>query len=99
MGLNGTLQVRVSGRRVRTSCPPHDLMPLMAALSHASAKSARIQKDDRNLKHVLPCEWWSFGLDEAGEQLILSFRVSGGLELSFQVPRDRIQMMREKHCK
>ncbi|KGE08612.1 hypothetical protein LA03_20255 [Burkholderia gladioli] len=61
---------------------------LLAALSNAIGSSERIRHKQRGVKFVMPCEAWTVGRDAGGApDLILSFRLPGGAELSFQVGR------------
>jgi hypothetical protein len=77
------------------SIPQDQLMPLMAGISQVSGDSARILQQDSAVKHALPAEWWSFAFSSDKTQLLLSFRLPGGMELTFQFARDRLPMMRE----
>ncbi len=61
---------------------------LLAALSNAIGSSERIRHKQRSVKFVMPCEAWTVGRDAASaHDLILSFRLPGGAELSFQIER------------
>jgi hypothetical protein len=72
-----------------------ELMHLMALASQASGQAQKIRQSDPAMKHDLPCEWWSFDRHPDGQHMILSFRVPGGMELSFQVHLERAPQMIE----
>jgi hypothetical protein len=94
-GLHGLFKFHLEDSEMVIAIPHAILMPFMAAISHVSGQSARIRGQDKSIKHVFPCDWWEFSLDHNGQHSILSFQMPGGLEMSFQVARDRITMMRE----
>jgi hypothetical protein len=75
---------------------PHEqLISLMAGISNVSGKGRRVRTQNPTGRHVFPCERWAFGLTPDQRHLVLSFRVPGGAELSFQVSRTTIPAMRE----
>ena len=69
---------------------------LLAAVSNAIGWSERIRQKKQSVKFAMPCEAWEIGKD-AGDapHLVMTFRLSGGAELSFQVPRSQARHMTE----
>jgi len=79
---------------------------LIAALSNAIGHSERIRQKGASVKFAMPCEAWEIGREsssnpgskpgsEAGsaENLVVSFRLPGGAELSFRLqPAQAVQM-------
>ncbi|WP_321917126.1 MULTISPECIES: hypothetical protein [unclassified Paraburkholderia] len=59
---------------------------LLAALSNAIGRSARIRQRASSLKFTMPCEAWEIGRDSGTAQhLVMSFRLPGGAELAFRL--------------
>lgn len=69
---------------------------LLAAVSNAIGWPERIRRKKQSVKFAMPCEAWEIGKD-AGEapHLVMTFRLRGGAELSFQVPRTQARHMTE----
>lgn len=67
---------------------------LLAALSNAIGSSERIRHKRRGVTFAMPCEAWAIGKDAGGApHLILTFRLPGGAELSFQIqPAQAVHM-------
>ncbi|WP_144113247.1 hypothetical protein [Paraburkholderia sp. BCC1886] len=64
------------------------MQELLAALANAIGVSQRIRSKKKSVKFAMPCEAWEVGGERsASTHLILTFRVPGGAELSFRVPR------------
>lgn len=69
---------------------------LLAALSNAIGSSERIRHKRNSVKFAMPCEAWALGKDAGGApHLILTFRLPGGAELSFQLQRTQAAHMTE----
>ena len=75
--------------------PEGQLMHLMSLASQASGQCNKILKRDPNMKHVMPVEWWDVGGTADGQNVILTYRMPGGLELSFQIHRDAAARLHE----
>jgi hypothetical protein len=67
---------------------------LLAAVSNAIGLSERIRHKKQSVKFAMPCEAWEIGKD-AGKtpHLVMTFRLPGGAELSFKVPRSQTRHM------
>lgn len=66
---------------------------LLAALSNAIGSSQRIRHKTASVKFAMPCEAWEIGKESGSAQnLVVSFRLPGGAELSF-----RLHAMQAKH--
>ncbi len=74
---------------------PNDQLGLMmASISNVTAANRKIKTGDKALKHAFPCSWWNFDID-GDKKPTLSFRVPGGMEMSFQVSKSNLSLMRE----
>ena len=60
---------------------------LLAALAQAASASGQIRHNDPTLKKVLPCEWWEVNPHPEKDGLLLSFRMPGGMEMTFHLPQ------------
>lgn len=74
--------------------PDDQLGKLMAAISNIAAQNAKIKTGDKAQKHAFPCTVWNFDVD-ADKNPLLSFRVAGGMEMSFQISKSSLPLMRE----
>lgn len=69
---------------------------LLAAISNAIGWSARVRQQNDDVKFAMPCEAWAVGKDKGeSSHLLLSFRLPGGAELSFRMPRAEVRHMTE----
>ena len=76
------------GRKVTLAFPSSDNQLLMAALNQAASGAAQRKLNDPTLKSVLPLEWWEVNPYPAGNGVLLTFRMPGGMEMSFHLPND-----------
>ncbi|NBX65828.1 MAG: hypothetical protein EBQ96_02415 [Proteobacteria bacterium] len=74
--------------------PDDQLGKLMAVLSNVSASNAKIKTGNKAQKHAFPTVFWNFELD-ADKNPTLTFKVTGGMEMSFQVGKSTLPLMRE----
>ena len=81
------------GDEINLSVPSSELMNLMSLASSASGQAQRILQNDPNMKYVFPTDWWD--IRTLGNQVVMSFRMPGGMELSFQIHRDAAARYRE----
>lgn len=77
------------------SFPFEQLIPLMQTASTGFAKCLQARDADPSAKHILPCENFTASPSPDFKQMIFSFRLVGGMEMSFQVPREHAGRMRE----
>ena len=75
--------------------PFKELLPLMQTASTGFTKCLQAQDANPNAKHILPCENLSASPSPDFKHMIFSFRLIGGMEMSFQVPREHAGRMRE----
>jgi hypothetical protein len=94
-GKHAVYQFRSGGEPINLALPESDLMYMMLLTSQASGRSQQILKRDSSMKYVAPCEWWTFFLTPDRAHIVLSFRMPGGLEMSFQVAKSRAHEMIE----
>jgi hypothetical protein len=75
--------------------PFEQLMPLMQTASTGFAKCLQARNADPGAKHILPCENFAASPSPDFKNMIFSFRLLGGMEMSYQVPREHAGRMRE----
>lgn len=75
--------------------PADQAMNLMSVLSAAAGHAARNRNADPNTKHVFPVDWWEVGAQPDTQMILFSWRLPGGMELSFQIHRDAAARMHE----
>ena len=69
---------------------------LLAAISNAIGWSQRVRLKRDDVKFAMPCEAWAIGGDKGdSSDLVLTFRLPGGAELSFRMPRADARHMTE----
>lgn len=74
--------------------PDDQLGKLMAVLSNVAASNAKIKSGDKAQKHAFPTVFWNFDVD-AEKTPTLTFKVAGGMEMSFQVGKSNLPLMKE----
>ena len=84
-----------SGAEHVLAVPEHQLMQLMILASKASGDCQKILQGDPQVMHVLPVERWSVGEIPDTQNVILTYRLPGNLEMSFQLHRDAAARMLE----
>jgi hypothetical protein len=94
-GHHALFKVKTSGQEVVIAFPKDELINLISAAATAAKACQSIIHEQPNLKVMLPVQWWEFGLTPDGNFAVLSFRLPGGGEISFQVPRPWTSQMRE----
>lgn len=72
-----------------------ELMPLMQTLSTGFAKCQQAQNLDPSTKHILPCENLAASPSPDFKNMIFSFRLPGGMEMSYAVPREHAAKLRD----
>ena len=85
----------VSGELLQIAIPTGQLTELMSLASSAYGDAQKILKADPSLKHIFPTTWWNVASHPDGKNVVLSFTVEGGSELSFQIDRTAAQNMRD----
>ena len=75
--------------------PFEELIPLMQTASTGFTKCLQARDADPSAKHILPCENFSASPSPDFKQMIFSFRLIGGMEMSYQVPREHAGRMRD----
>jgi len=94
-GQHALFQVNDGQNTHALAIPVPQLANLMTLSSQAAGEAARKTRADPALKQVFPCEWWQFGLAPDNQTMVLSFRMPGGMEVSFSVHKDRAGQMIE----
>lgn len=94
-GGHGLFKFKSDTSELILAIPNELLMPVMAGISNSSGKSAKILNKDPNVKHIFPCEWWEFGPKPDSTSIIMSFKMPGGAEMSFEIGQSSISNMIE----
>jgi hypothetical protein len=69
---------------------------LLAAVANAIGWSERIRSKKKSVKFAMPCEAWEIGKDSGGSpNLVVTFRLPGGAELSFRMNSSQAAQMTE----
>lgn len=79
---------------ITIAIPFERAVDFMSLVSSATGDAGRLRTGDPNMKHTFPVEWWEIG-SIPGNLVIFSFRLPGGMVLSFRVHRDAADRMRE----
>ena len=75
---------------------PFDLlMPLMQTASTGFAKCEQAMNLAPDTKHILPCDNFAVSPSPDFSKMIFSFQLPGGMEMSYQVPREHAAKLRE----
>jgi len=78
---------------INLAIPEHQIIPLMVLGSQGASQARKILGSNTSAQHILPCEGYDFGIlsdQDHQNQLILSFRVQGGIQLAFRLPMNEI---------
>jgi len=94
-GQFGLMRYKSGDTETILAFPFDQLIQLMQSLSHAFGQCSRIQKRSHELKHGLKVEWWEIGQAPDGQHLGFSFRMPGGMEMTFLVHRAQAANMRD----
>ena len=90
------IKLLLSGAQFMTLAVPHDkAMGLLTVISAAGGDAARIRQENQNAKVAFPVEWWEINRAEPPPMIVFSYRIPGGMELSFHVPPEVGERMRE----
>lgn len=68
---------------------------LLAAFTSALGQRARLQTGDNTLMKVLPLEWWQINPHPDRDGLLLSFRMPGGMEMTFHLDMNAVPVFEE----
>jgi hypothetical protein len=77
-----------SGEIVDLAIPHEVAINLMALNAGAVGQAARNRNRDPTQKYVFPVEKYEVGAEGLGENILVHFRLPGGLDLGFRIPRD-----------
>jgi len=66
---------------------------LLAVLPAAIMQSERMLQRTPHINFAMGCEGWELGAIDNGKSLVLTFRLQGGADVSFCLPREQIPPM------
>lgn len=66
---------------------------LLAVLPAAVMQAERLLQQTPHVNFAMGCEGWELGAIDNGNSLVLTFRVQGGANVSFCLPREQIPPM------
>jgi len=94
-GQHALVRFKSSENEALFAIPFELLMPLMQTVSTGFSKCEQAQKLDPKIKHILPCE--NFAVSPASDfsKMIFSFQLPGGMEMSYEIPREHATRLRE----
>ncbi|MBU6235763.1 MAG: hypothetical protein KGQ41_07955, partial [Alphaproteobacteria bacterium] len=93
-GSHGLFKFSTDQGEFTVAIPDDQLGKLMAVVSNIAAANAKIKSGNKAQKHAFQTAFWNFDLDEA-KTPTLTFKVAGGMEMSFQVGKSNLPLMRE----
>ena len=94
-GKYALFQTQAAGKPLTIAIPEGQLIDLMSHASNAAGACRKILQRNPAIKTIFPVEWWEFGPTPDKQALVLSFRLPGGSEISFQVHHNQIANMRD----
>jgi hypothetical protein len=94
-GKTAFLHVKSAANDFMLAIPQDKIVELISTASTAAAACRKILNPDKMEKQVFAVDRWEFGETPDKKGLVLSFRLPGGAEMSFQVHRDRLPQMQE----
>jgi hypothetical protein len=94
-GRHALIRFKSGEKETLFAFPFNELMPLMQAASTGFTKCLQTRNVDPNFKHILPCESLATSPSPDFKHMVFSFRLIGGMEMSFQVPREHAEKMRD----
>ena len=75
--------------------PFEQLIPLMQTTSTGFSKCLQAQQLDPNVKHYLPLENFAASPSSDFNHMIFSFRLEGGMEMSYRIPKEHAKRISE----
>lgn len=75
---------------------PNSQMPrVMASLSDISAKNSRLLSGSQRQALAFPSNIWNFEADPKSDVVNMTFRMPGGMEMTFQLSKKQIPLMKD----
>lgn len=93
-GSHGLFKFAADQGEFTIALPTAALPKLMAVISNVAAKNAQLQTGNKQ-KHAVPCTIWDFAPDPGGESVNMTFRMPGGMEMTFQISKTQIPIMKD----
>lgn len=90
-----TALVQFDADMLPVAIPAGHILRFVQMLSHSARQSERILQRDPDVRILFPCERWEVGQHKGTDKVFLSFRMNGGMEMAFQIPRDNVETMRD----
>ena len=94
-GSHGLFTFKTEQGDFTIAIPNTQLPRVMASVSDISSKNARLQTGQKNQAIALPCTIWDFSGDPKGDVVNMTFRIPGGMEMTFQLAKKQIALMKD----
>jgi hypothetical protein len=94
-GLHALVRFKSSENEAIFAFPFELLMPLMQTVSTGFSKCEQAQSLDPKTKHILPCENFAVSPAPDFSKMVFSFHLPGGMEMSYEIPREHAAKLRE----
>lgn len=92
-GSHALFRFKTGGGDFTIALPQSQLPKLMAATSDAYTKNTRLQTGDKRQTTALPCSIWDFAGEIGGDNISMTFRIPGGMEMTFALSKSQIPLM------
>lgn len=92
-GSHGLFKFQTVQGEFTIAIPQGQLPRLMAATSDTHTKNLRAASGDKRQTSALPCSIWDFAGDAGSENFSMTFRIPGGMEMTFALSKKQIPLM------
>jgi hypothetical protein len=94
-GSHGLFKFMTEQGEFTVALPAAQLPRVMANVSDISAKIGRMQSKNARQALAFPCTIWDFTGEPNTETFSMSFRIPGGMEMTFQLSKKQISLMKD----
>ncbi len=81
------------GQPLNIAIPHSEVETLLLMAIRTGGALGRVATPEPTAKRTLPVEWWTLGRDLERQRMVISFRIEGGMEMSYDVATDQIPPM------
>lgn len=92
-GSHGLFKFQTVQGEFTVAIPQGQLPRLLAATSDSYNKNNRVITGDKRQTSALPCSIWDFAGDANNDQFSMTFRIPGGMEMTFALSKKQIPLM------